>query len=149
MPEIVKSAMVPYTVERMYALVADVQSYPQFVPWVKSARVLESGSGFVIGGVELQRFGFRETFTTRTLLDPPRQITLTLVEGPFESFLGEWTFDPLGESGCKVSLRVRFEFKAPLLGLLLSRSFEQSCNELVDAFVLRSRALYGRASYKA
>jgi ribosome-associated toxin RatA of RatAB toxin-antitoxin module len=143
MAEVNKSALVLHTVEQMYALVADFESYPQFVPWVKATQILARGPGHVVGRVQMRRFGWEGTFTTRTLLEPPRRITLVLLEGPFEQFSGEWTFEALGERGCKVSLSVCCEFKAPLVGLLLSRSLDQSCNELVDAFVARARALYG------
>jgi ribosome-associated toxin RatA of RatAB toxin-antitoxin module len=88
----------------------------------------------------------REVVTTRNELSPPREIALTLVAGPgpFKTLEGRWTFEPIAEDrGTRVALTIRFEFANAMLNLLLSRSFEKSCNDLVDAFVARARAVYG------
>ena len=86
----------------------------------------------------------RELVTTRNTLTPPREITLALVAGPFKTLDGRWTFQPIGaDRGTRIELTIRFEFANPMLNLLLARSFEKSCNELVDAFVARARAVYG------
>ncbi len=127
----------------MFALVDDVERYPQFVPWVSGARLIQRDPGFVVASLEMQRSGMRERFTTRNTLTPPREITLTLVDGPFKTLEGRWTFDAIGERGTKVGLSIRFEFANPMLSLLLSRSFEKNCGELVNSFVTRARAVYG------
>lgn len=143
MRETMRNALVPYTAEQMFALVEDFERYPQFVPWVVSARLVERGADVLVGRLEMHREPLRETFTAQAVLARPHQITLRLLEGSFRTFEGRWTFEPLGERGCKVSLVVRFEFMNPLFDLLLSRRFEKSCGEMVDAFVRRARALYG------
>ncbi|MET0984149.1 MAG: type II toxin-antitoxin system RatA family toxin [Steroidobacteraceae bacterium] len=142
MRETKRTALVPYTVEQMFALVEDFELYPQFVPWVTSTRILERGPDLVVGRLEMHRGVVRETFTTRTVFIRPREITLALVEGPFKTFAGRWTFDPIGDRGSKVGLVVCFEFANPMLDLLLSRTFEKSCGELVDAFSARARSMY-------
>jgi ribosome-associated toxin RatA of RatAB toxin-antitoxin module len=126
----------------MYGLVADFERYPEFVPWVRSTQYLERGPAAVIGRLEMQYSALRESFTTRTVLEPPKQITMTLVEGPFDIFDGVWTFTPIADRGCRVELTVRFRFKSSLLDLVLARTVEKSCSELVDAFVVRARAMY-------
>ena len=133
----------PYTPAQMYALVDDIERYPQFVPWVGSARELERNQDFVVGRLEMHRGGLRERFTTRNTLTPPREIGLALVEGPFRTLEGRWSFDAIGDRGTRVGLWIRFEFSNAMLSLLLSRSFEKNCGELVDAFVARARAVYG------
>jgi ribosome-associated toxin RatA of RatAB toxin-antitoxin module len=146
MREVKRSALVPYTAEQMFALVADIERYPQFLPWVGAAQLLERTPHEVVGRLEMHRAGMREVVTTRNALTPPREITLTLVAGPgpFKTLDGRWTFEPIGEDrGTRVDLSIRFEFTSAMLNLLLSRSFEKSCNELVDAFVARARAVYG------
>jgi ribosome-associated toxin RatA of RatAB toxin-antitoxin module len=143
MREVKRSALVPYTAEQMFALVEDVERYAQFLPWVASAQVLERGPREVVARLEMQRAGLREVVTTRNALTPPREITLTLVAGPFKTLEGRWTFEPIGaDRGTRVDLSIRFEFANPMLNLLLSRSFEKNCNDLVDAFVARARAVY-------
>jgi ribosome-associated toxin RatA of RatAB toxin-antitoxin module len=78
------------------------------------------------------------------VLTPPREITLGLVAGPFKTLEGRWKFEPIGvDRGTRIDLSIRFEFANPMLSLLLSRTFEKSCNELVDAFVARARSVYG------
>jgi len=96
----------------------------------------------VVGRLEMHRSGAREAFTTRNAMHPPHRIEMELVEGPFSVLSGAWTFEDIAGRGCKVSLQMRFQFSNPVLGLLLSRSFEKSCSELVDAFVARAREMY-------
>ena len=144
MKEVKRSALVPYSAEQMFALVEDIERYPQFLPWVAAAQLLERSPSEVVGRLEMHRAGMREVITTRNVLTPHREITLALVAGPFKTLAGHWTFEPIGEGrGTRVSLTIRFEFANPILNLLLSRSFEKSCNELVDAFVVRARSVYG------
>ena len=144
MKEVKRSALVPYSAEQMFALVEDIERYPQFLPWVSAAQVLERTPREVVGRLEMHRAGMREVVTTRNVLTAHREITLALVAGPFKTLEGVWTFEPIGtDRGTRVALTMRFEFANPMLTLLLSRTFEKSCNELVDAFVARARAVYG------
>ena len=144
MRQVDRTALVPYTPEQMFALVADIERYPQFVPWVTGAKVLRQEEGGVIGQLEMERAGVREKFTTRNVLEPPARMSLELVDGPFRLLDGLWTFEKVGDKGTKIRLAIRFEFKNPLTAMLLSRAFEKSCAEMVDAFVLRARAVYGK-----
>jgi ribosome-associated toxin RatA of RatAB toxin-antitoxin module len=144
MRQVDRTALVPYTPEQMFALVADIERYPQFVPWVTGAQVLQQDERGVIGQLEMERAGVREKFTTRNVLEPPARMSLELVDGPFRLLDGLWTFEKVGNKGTKIRLAIRFEFKNPLTAMLLSRAFEKSCAEMVDAFVLRARAVYGK-----
>ena len=144
MREVTRSALVPYTAEQMFALVEDIEQYPQFLPWISAAKRLESTPEQVTGTLEMHKAGVRETFTTRNFLKRPTEMLMTLVDGPFKTFEGRWTFQPLGDKGVKVGLTVRFEFANAMLGMLLSRSFEKNVSEMIDAFVDRARATYGK-----
>jgi ribosome-associated toxin RatA of RatAB toxin-antitoxin module len=139
-----RTALVPYSPERMFALVTDIESYPEFVPWVARAQLIERTDHEVIGKLEMERSGIRETFTTRNTLRSPDEILLTLVDGPFRRLEGRWRFEDLQGRGTRVSLAIEFEFANPMLSLLLSRTFEKSCAELIDAFVARARSVYGQ-----
>jgi ribosome-associated toxin RatA of RatAB toxin-antitoxin module len=143
MRQVDRTALVPYTPAQMFALVADIERYPEFVPWVVGAKVLKRDENGVIGQLEMERAGLREKFTTRNVLEEPVRMSLALVEGPFRLLDGLWAFDALGDRGTKIRLNIRFEFSSPLTAMLLSRTFEKSCAEMVDAFVLRARAIYG------
>lgn len=126
----------------MFALVADIERYPEFVPWVVAAKVLKRDENGIIGQLEMERAGVREKFTTRNVFEEPTRMSLALIEGPFRLLDGLWTFEPLADRGTKIRLTMEFEFKNPLTAMLLSRVFEKSCAELVDAFVLRARSVY-------
>lgn len=143
MRQVEKSVLVPYTQTQMFALVADLASYPDFVPWVSRAQVIEQAEDYVVGQLEMHRAGVRETFTTRNSMNAPTEIHMELVEGPFKTLSGLWTFADIAGRGSQVKLRMRFEFANPMVALLLSRSFEKSCIELIDAFVSRAREVYG------
>ena len=139
-----RSALVPYSPQQMFALVTDIESYPQFVPWVAAAELVQRTDREVIGKLQMEKAGIRETFTTRNTLQSPDEILLTLVDGPFRTLEGRWKFDDLQGRGTRVNLTIEFEFANPMLSLLLSRTFEKSCAELVDAFVARARTVYGQ-----
>jgi ribosome-associated toxin RatA of RatAB toxin-antitoxin module len=146
MRQVERSALVPYTPAQMFALVQDIEGYPQFVPWVSAAQVISRTDAEVIGQLEMERSGLREKFTTRNVLLPPNRMDLKLVDGPFKVLEGVWSFEPIGEKGTRIGLNIRFEFANPMLSLMLSRTFEKSCAQLVDAFVARARTVYGTKS---
>src|SRR5262245_43804473 len=142
MRQVQRTALVPYTPAQMFALVADIERYPDFVPWVTGATVLARTADEVTGRLTLERAGMREQFTTRNRLVPPSRMDLHLVDGPFKLLEGRWTFEAIAERGTRIALTISFEFANPIAGALLSKSFEKSCGELVDAFVLRARSVY-------
>ena len=143
MRQVERSALVPYTPAQMFALVQDIEGYPQFVPWVSTAEVLSRSETEVVGRLEMERSGLREKFTTRNELMPPHRMDLKLVDGPFKLLEGRWTFDSIGDKGSRIGLTIRFEFANPMLSFMLSKTFEKSCAQLVDAFVARARSVYG------
>jgi ribosome-associated toxin RatA of RatAB toxin-antitoxin module len=146
MRQVERSALVPYTPAQMFALVQDIEGYPQFVPWVSAAQVISRTESEVIGQLEMERSGLREKFTTRNVLMPPNRMDLKLVDGPFKVLEGIWSFDAIGDKGTRIGLSIRFEFANPMLSFMLSKTFEKSCAQLVDAFVARARTVYGLKS---
>ena len=143
MPAIHRSALVPYSPAEMYSLVNDIDSYPQFLPWCKSARVLSRDDDEVRASLELARGGFEKSFTTCNRLQKNKMIEMRLVEGPFRHLEGFWRFEPLGDQACKVSLDMDFEFANKLVGLALGSLFNQIANTLVDSFCKRAIDVYG------
>src|SRR5262245_32384690 len=127
MRQVERSALVPYSPAQMFALVEDIERYPQFVPWVAAARLIERTPTEVIGQLEMERGGLREKFTTRNVLSPPGRMDLKLVDGPFKLLEGRWSFDAIADRGTRIGLSIRFEFANPVLSLMLSKSFEKSC----------------------
>lgn len=145
MRRISRDALVPYLPAQMFALVDDVPSYPKFLPWCRTAEVLERSEREVIARLQVHKGPLHARFITRNRLEPPGVIALDLVEGPFRTLEGEWRFTVIGDKGSRVSLTLAFAFASSLNAWLLEPVFEHTCNSLVDAFVSRARALYGRA----
>ena len=147
MREVRRSAIVPYPAEAMFALVADVEAYPAFVPGCTGSAVLSRDESGVVARLELSKGPFHSGFTTRNTLEPPRRLGMQLVEGPFKSLEGEWLITPLSDSpdapGCRIELHVKFQFAGVAGDLLLGPAFELTCAGLVDAFVHRARDIYG------
>jgi len=139
-----RSALVHYSPAEMYALVNDVASYPAFLPWCRSAKVLESSASEMTASIEIAKGMLNRSFTTHNTLEPPQRIELTLVDGPFRKLQGCWQFATLKtENACKVSLQLEFEFESTMLSLAAGPIFTQIGNSLVDAFCKRAVEVYG------
>ncbi len=143
MRKVNRSAIVPYSAEDMYALVEDVDSYPQFLPWCSDVEVHFREGNVVEASLELHRGSLSKRFRTRNTMHPKESMDLSLVGGPFQRLAGGWEFQALGDSGSKVSLRLEFEFESRALDLLVGAFFEDACNSLVDAFTQRAATVYG------
>lgn len=141
MRQVERSALVPYPAEAMFDLVADVASYPAFLPGCTGSSVRSAEDSLVIGTVALAQGLLRMEFTTRNELERPTRIRMTLLDGPFRELQGAWEFRPLGDAGCKVSLNLQFAFRNAATDLLLGPFFESIADRLVDAFVRRAQAV--------
>ena len=147
MPVVNRHALVPYSAAEMFALVDDVESYPQFLPWCKSATVWSRDDDEVRASVELAKGAIQKSFTTLNRLQHNKMIEMRLIEGPFHHLEGFWRFDGLGEreaSACKVMLDLEYEFSNALLAMTVGPVFNQVANKLVDAFCQRAEAVYGK-----
>ena len=110
MPQISRTALVPYSAEQMYQLVNDVQSYPQFLPGCTGSRILESTPGQMTAAVDVSKAGISKTFTTRNQLTSNQSILMSLVDGPFKKLIGGWKFTPLSQDACRIEFHLDFEF---------------------------------------
>jgi len=126
----------------MYALVNDVASYPEFLPWCRGSEVIESAPDRMLARLELARAGVSRWFTTRNALIPGRRIAIVLEHGPFKALHGAWAFEPVG-TGCKVTLDMEFEFDSLLLDLTLGPFLQDTFASLLDAFVKRAAERHG------
>ncbi len=139
-----RTAITPYTAKEMYTLVADVKSYPRFLPWCRSASLLLGEGNEVRATIELAYHGVQRTFTTHNHLQPDRTIDMRLVDGPFRQLEGGWRFIPLGDQGCKVCLDLNYEFSSRLLTLAVGPVFNPIANSLVEAFHKQAVQIYGK-----
>ncbi len=134
--------ILPYTPEQMFALVANVEQYPEFLPWCVACRVrtIESPTSLI---ADLQ-VGFkmvREQFTSRVTLDAPKAITVTYLNGPFQHLSNEWKFASAPQ-GTEVDFFLSFEFRSRLLQTLIGVLFEEAVRRMVSAFEVRAAKLY-------
>ena len=131
----------------MYALVADVEQYPQFLPWCAAARVrrrTEQGDNEVMEADLVISFKvFRERFGSRVTLWPAQnKIDTEYVDGPFRYMKSNWAFAPT-ETGCEVTFFVDFEFKNAILQGIIGVVFNEAMQRIVRAFERRAAELYG------
>jgi ribosome-associated toxin RatA of RatAB toxin-antitoxin module len=138
-----RSALVPYTPGEMFALVSDIESYPQFLPWCQGTRILSRDIDEVRASIEFAVGGVTRSFTTRNRYQTNKMIEMHLVDGPFSQLDGFWRFDPLGKEGSKIALFLEYGFSSRVLGLVVGPIFGQIANTLVDSFQQRAVQIYG------
>ncbi len=143
MTRVERSALVGYSPRQMFELVRDVASYPQFLSWCSAASVEKEEDDVQVAGLEIRLAGITRQFKTRNTLTPPDRIDMALVSGPFRQLEGAWTFDPVGDSGCRVGLVLAFEFSSRLLSGALERGFARVADRLVDDFCRRAEQVHG------
>ncbi len=143
MTQVDRSALVLHTAEQMYDLVNDVLSYPQFLPWCSGSSIISHTDDEMVAKVDVAKAGLRYSFTTCNRLQSPEKIHMELVEGPFSTLSGCWTFTSLSEEACKVSLKLSFDFSGKLTGMAMSKVFNQIAVAMVDAFCTQADKKYG------
>jgi len=143
MRQIHKNALIRCSAQQMFELVDDIESYPEFLPWCGSSRVLKREGNIVEAELEVARGTFHQVFATRNLVVPGEEIRMTLLRGPFSYLEGAWRFQPLREDACKISLDLSFEMNSKLGSLAFGAMFNQICETMVGAFTQRAKELYG------
>jgi len=143
MPRIARSLDVPYSAPDMFSLVADIERYPRFLPWCRSATIHARTPAEVTASLEVARGPFKTSFTTRNRMMGAERIDLELVDGPFSQLDGRWSFDATAARSCTVGLEMRFEISSRMLARVLSPLFEEIAKTAVDAFCRRARQVYG------
>lgn len=144
MEHITRSALVPYTQQEMFALVSDVDTYPQFLPWCSGAETLARAADEVQARIAFSVSGVSKSFTTRNRLVGNEAILMHLVDGPFSQLEGSWRFEPLGDAGCKISLNLEYDFSSKMVSMVTGPVFNKIANSLVDAFQKRAAEVYGK-----
>ncbi len=149
MPHRSETRKLPYRARQMYDLVADVESYPQFLPWNSAARIRSrstrpDGAEVIEADLVISFKVFRERFGSRVTLWPEdMKIDTEYLEGPFRHLHSGWTFRDLPEGGCEIDFFVDFEFRNAILAKLIGVVFDEAMSRIVRAFEERARKLYG------
>jgi ribosome-associated toxin RatA of RatAB toxin-antitoxin module len=132
-----KSVIVPHACAAMFDLVDDFQRYPEFMPWCRAAEVLERTAHSELARLSIDYRGLRTQLVTRNEKQRPRRLSMELVEGPFTELSGAWTFDDLGDEGCKVELQLDYTLGGALQGVL-APVFAHIAETMVESFVQRA-----------
>ena len=143
MPKLSKSAIVPHACETMFELVDRVEAYPQFLPWCAGVQLIERSPEITSARIDISWRGLETSVATRNAKRPPEAMALEFLEGPFESFTGEWRFAKLGDAGCRVEFSLDYTFSNRALELALGPLFAHIMGEVVDRFVARAEQVAG------
>ena len=152
MPTHSETKVLPYTADQMYALVADVARYPEFLPWNAAARIRSvtdrpDGARVMEADLVISFKVFRERFGSRVVLWPARRrIETAYLDGPFRHMESTWEFADRPEGGCEVRFFVDFEFRNAILQGVIGVVFNDAMQRVVRAFERRAAALYGPAA---
>ena len=143
-----KSVLIWFSAEEMFALVTDVSSYPEFLPWCDKTRIVSQDATGMVAEIGMALGGFHKSFTTRNLHSQGRQVKLSLIDGPFKQLDGTWDFYPLEQEGsseiqraCRVELTLHYSFES-MFGALVGPLFDKIAATLIDAFVQRAEKVY-------
>lgn len=142
MPQISRSALVPFSAAQMYQLVNDIDSYPSFLPGCIGSRVINACENEMTAAVDVAKAGISKTFTTRNTLMDNQSIKMQLVDGPFRQLMGGWSFIPLSPQACKVELHLDFEFTNKFIELAFGKVFKEIAGNMVEAFTQRAKEVY-------
>jgi coenzyme Q-binding protein COQ10 len=149
MPRHSETRYLPYTPEQLFELVADVQHYDEFLPWVVAVRVRSSSETETIADLVVGFNAFKERFTSRVVKKRPAQICVDYVEGPLKYLHNEWEFHRAADDGTDVHFAVDFAFKSRLFESLAGAMFDRALRRMISAFEQRAAALYGISSSSA
>lgn len=141
MPTVRKSVIVPHACKAMFALVDDVERYPEFLPWCPATQVLQRTAAVTRARLEVDYHGLKSHIETVNRKRAPESMALEFADGPFKEFAGLWSFSPLGAAGCRVELELEYSFSSRVLEITLGPVFGHITETLVDHFVARAEAL--------
>ena len=147
MPQFETRRPVTHSPARMYALVADVERYPEFLPLCEAltirSRRERDGKVLLVADMPVGYKAIRETFTTQVLLNPAElAIDVKYIEGPFRYLDNRWRFEAAGEGGCTVHFFIDYEFKNRILGALMGSMFDRAFRMFAEAFEARADKIY-------
>ena len=155
MPQFRTTRQVRHAAADMFALVADVERYPEFVPLCQALKVrrrMQSGEGVEVltASMTVAYKMLSETFSSRVTLDRPRfTIMVEYLDGPFSHLDNRWRFQTLGPNQSEVDFFISYAFRSRTLGFVMGAVFDAAFRRFSEAFEQRADAIYGTASISA
>jgi coenzyme Q-binding protein COQ10 len=150
MPRFASKKRVPHSASQMFDLVADVERYPEFVPFCQALKIRQrtpgsDGTEVVIADMTVSFRLVRESFTSRVTLDRPNlKIHVEYLKGPFSSMENRWTFEPKGDDVCDVGFFIAYEFRNRMLATLMGAMFDTVFSRFASVFEKRADQIYGK-----
>jgi coenzyme Q-binding protein COQ10 len=139
MPKQIYNISTCFRVQDLFDIVADVESYPEFLPFVSAARIESAKDDIIIAQLVIKYKIFRSCYTSRIKLIRPQEIIVELVEGPFKHLKNYWKFIEEPE-GSRIEFMIDFELKSSFLEELVSSEFDKYAKKLMDAFIKRAES---------
>ncbi len=143
MPTHAEKRRLPYSQKQLFDLVADIESYPKFLPWCTACRITRRDGNLVYGDLVIGYKMLRERFKSRVTLEAPNRIRVEYLEGPLKYLSNHWLFIPQEDGGCTIDFFVDFEFRNPVFKSLMGLFFNEAVKRMVAAFEARAKTLYG------
>ena len=149
MPRHSETKRLPYSPEQMFDLVADVDRYDEFLPWVVAVRVRSASERETVADLVVGFNAFKERFTSRVTKQRPGHICVDYIEGPLKYLKNEWRFEPAPGGGTDVHFSVDFAFRSRIFEALAGQMFDRALRRMTGAFEQRAAALYGISNSSA
>jgi coenzyme Q-binding protein COQ10 len=147
MPSHAIEKILPYTPKQLYDLVADIDSYPKFIPWCEAARIWQKDGDVLLADMVIRFKGISGKYTSRVILDEADgEISVELAQGPFLHLYQGWKFSKV-YGGTKVEFDIDFALRSKLLEKIVDLMFDDACGKMMDAFTKRANELYGKTDY--
>ena len=146
MPRHHETRVLPYSDAQMFALVTDIERYPEFLPWVIALRIRSDDENESVADMIVGFKGLRESFSCRVHKERPRAVTVSYIDGPMKHLNNEWHFQPVEGGGCRVDFLVDFSFRSRMFETLAGQMFDRALRKMITAFETRADALYGAGS---
>lgn len=148
MPSFSTKRRVPYTPDQMFALVADVERYPEFLPLCEGLTLLsredKADRSILVANMTAGYKAIQERFTTRVTLVPrDHKVLVEYLDGPFRRLENRWSFKPT-PGGCEVDFFIDYELRSLMLGVLVGAVFDKAFRRFTEAFEARARTVYGQ-----
>ena len=144
MPTHAERKFLPYPPDQLYDVVADVQSYPEFLPWCTACRIRSREGNVIVADLVIGFKLIRERFTSRVTLTPKERVDVEYTSGPLRYLNNHWVFEP-AEGGCILDFYIDFEFKSRLFQRLAGVVFNEAVRRMVGAFEARASKVCDRA----
>lgn len=142
MPTHAEKRYLPYTPEQLFDMVADIERYPDFLPWCVAARIRKREGNVLFADLMIGFKMVRERFTSKVTLGKHR-LDVVYTEGPFKYLNNHWIFDRADDGGTDIDFFVDFEFHSKVLRTLIGALFNEAVKLMVASFERRARQLYG------